>query len=83
MGARNRVGLSYRPATPPLARLHRLAESIPGLFKSLKYCLCCIEIRRVRKEGGGSPLPLFPIIIKVSYLDGILYNVLYIRVSQF
>ncbi len=36
MGARNRVGtgLSYRPA-----RLRRLAESIPGLLKSLKYCL--------------------------------------------
>jgi hypothetical protein len=33
MGARNRVGigLSYRPA-----RLHRLAESIPGPLKSLK-----------------------------------------------
>ncbi len=33
MGARNRVGigLSYR-----LARLHRLAESIPGLLKCLK-----------------------------------------------
>jgi hypothetical protein len=33
MGARNQVGigLPYRPA-----RLHRLAESIPGLFKSLK-----------------------------------------------
>ena len=33
MGARNRVGigLSHRPA-----RLHRLAESIPGLLKSLK-----------------------------------------------
>ncbi len=33
MGARNRVGigLSYRPA-----RLHRLAESIPGFLKSLK-----------------------------------------------
>jgi hypothetical protein len=33
MGARNRVGigLSYWPA-----RLHRLAESIPGLLKSLK-----------------------------------------------
>jgi hypothetical protein len=34
MGARNRVGigLSYRPA----ARLQRVAESIPGLFKNLK-----------------------------------------------
>jgi hypothetical protein len=33
MGARNRVGIgfSYWPA-----RLHRLAESIPGLLKSLK-----------------------------------------------
>ncbi len=33
MGAGNQVGigLSYRPA-----RLHRLAESIPGLLKSLK-----------------------------------------------
>jgi hypothetical protein len=33
MGVRNREGveLSYRPA-----RLHRLAESIPGLLKSLK-----------------------------------------------
>jgi hypothetical protein len=33
IGARNRVGkgLPYRPA-----RLHRLAESIPGLLKSLK-----------------------------------------------
>jgi hypothetical protein len=33
MGARNRVGvrLSHRPA-----RLHRLAESIPGVLKSLK-----------------------------------------------
>jgi hypothetical protein len=33
MGAKNQVaiGLSYRPA-----RLHRLAESIPGLLKSLK-----------------------------------------------
>ncbi len=33
LGARNRVGkmLSYRPV-----RLHRLAESIPGLLKSLK-----------------------------------------------
>jgi receptor-type tyrosine-protein phosphatase F len=33
MGSRNRVeiGLSYRPA-----RLHRLAEPIPGLLKSLK-----------------------------------------------
>jgi hypothetical protein len=33
MGARNRegIGLSYR-----LARLHRLAESIHGLIKSLK-----------------------------------------------
>jgi hypothetical protein len=33
IGARNRVGiaLSYRPGM----RLHRLAESIPGLHKSL------------------------------------------------
>ncbi len=33
MGARNRVGigLSYRPAWP-----HRLAESIPGILKSIK-----------------------------------------------
>jgi hypothetical protein len=33
MGTRNRVrvGLSYRPA-----RFYRLAESIPGLLKSLK-----------------------------------------------
>jgi hypothetical protein len=33
MGPRNRVGigLAYRPA-----KLHRLAESIPGLLKSLK-----------------------------------------------
>ncbi len=33
MGARNRVGvgLYYRPA-----RLHRLAESIPGVLKNLK-----------------------------------------------
>jgi hypothetical protein len=37
MGATNRVGkgLSDRPA-----RLHRLAESIPGLLKVLKYRLC-------------------------------------------
>jgi hypothetical protein len=36
MGPRNRVGigLSYWPA-----RLHKLAESIPGLFKVLKYRL--------------------------------------------
>jgi hypothetical protein len=36
MGTRNRVGigLSDRPA-----RLHRLAESIPGLHKSLKFGL--------------------------------------------
>ncbi len=40
MGARNRVviGLSYRPA-----RLHRLAESIPGIRKNLKYCLCFLH----------------------------------------
>ena len=37
MGSRNRVGigLSYRPA-----RLQRLAESIPGLLKILKYHHC-------------------------------------------
>jgi hypothetical protein len=36
MGARNRVriGLSYRPA-----RLHGLAESIPGILKNLKISL--------------------------------------------
>jgi hypothetical protein len=39
MGARNRVGtgLSYRPA-----RLHRLAESIPGLLKGT-----------VQRDGSG------------------------------
>ncbi len=40
-GARHRkgIGLSYR-----LARLHRLAESIPGLLESLK--------KRLRKNSG-------------------------------
>jgi hypothetical protein len=47
MGARNRVGtgLSYRPA-----RLHRLAESIPGLRKSLKNSGCG-SIRRFTVDG--------------------------------
>ncbi len=44
MWARNRVGkgMLYRPA-----RLHRLAESIPGLLKSLKM-LCFIYTKHGR-----------------------------------
>jgi hypothetical protein len=41
IGARNRavIGLSYRPT-----RLHKLAESIIGLLKSLKYRLSCFSL---------------------------------------
>ncbi len=48
MRARNRVGigLSYR-----LDRLHRLEESISGLFKSLKNPGS--DKRGVTGEGGG------------------------------
>jgi hypothetical protein len=47
MGARKRtgIGLSYRPA-----RLHRLAESIPGLPKSLK-------IQSLGAINGAHPFP--------------------------
>ena len=43
MVARNRVGigLSYR-----LARLHRVAESVPGLLKSLK--IACLDTEKIK-----------------------------------
>jgi hypothetical protein len=47
MEARKRLGtgLSYRTS-----RLHRLAELVPGLLKSLKipslYCLVCLQLLR-------------------------------------
>ncbi len=52
MGAMNQVGigLSYRPARP-----HRLAESIPGLLKSLKIPFLNLPIRiwyrYIEKQG--------------------------------
>jgi hypothetical protein len=62
MGARNRVGtgLSYRPA-----RLHRLAESILGLLKSLKIraqekktYFCFFQRELKRNEGQVVFVPL-------------------------
>jgi hypothetical protein len=53
LGARNRVGtgLSYRPA-----RLRRLAVSIPGLLKSLKYCLW-VRSQHPPTQWNLSPVP--------------------------
>ncbi len=55
MGARNRVGmgLSYRPA-----RLHRLAESIPGLLKRLQ--IRALNTMMVNQDDGMKD-PGFPL----------------------
>jgi hypothetical protein len=52
MGARNRVGigLSYRSV-----RLHRLAESIPGLLKSIKIKSLDIYLYISIEDGGMNP----------------------------
>jgi hypothetical protein len=68
MGANNRVdiGLSYRPA-----RLHRLAESIPGL-------LMCLKIRTLEAGGVTPPHTLYPSIpMNISFKDDVTVIILF------
>jgi hypothetical protein len=85
MGTGNRVGIgvSYRPA-----RLHRLAESIPGLLKSLKILAQKVEVFGSLPLGGGGGGVVegreghFGTLFCLSYHFVLHYKFMYVELSS-